>query len=67
MTRPAPVDWPAIIAEVYGQGDAQRGRGPRRRGAHWLTLVALAEPEAVDWRARLATFRADLDTQRRSA
>jgi hypothetical protein len=62
MTRPAPVDWPAIIAEVYGQGDAQRGRGP-----HWLTLVALAEPEAVDWRARLATFRADLDTQRRSA
>jgi len=67
-TALAALDWPALIAEVYGPGDSRRGRGPRRPAAPRLALVpGRAEPEPVDWRARLATFRGDLDTQRRSA
>jgi hypothetical protein len=63
MTAP---NWPALIAEVYGFGDSRRGQGPRRFSAPRPILV-LAVLEAVDWRARLATFRADLAAQRRSA
>ena len=65
-TALAALDWPALIAEVYGLGDARRGRGPRRSSAPRLALVA-PEPEPLDWREQLATFRADLAHERRSA
>jgi hypothetical protein len=68
MTKPLSprVDWPALMAEVYGPGDSHRGRGPRRSSMPRLALMT-PEPEPATWRARFATFRADLDAQRRSA